>query len=539
MAPNQSDNRNQPPQNIVDSITALSKRPASSGSAGDAPQKLPVPVSRTLSLTSTSSTCVASTALPDIREEIRPSEIGVTESVLHSAVSREKPRGLSIGAAGGGGEKLGTAGDDEGKSYDDDDGPHGEEVVDTYPEGGFRAWKTVFASFILVCCCNGYGLVWGVLVQDLHQKSQKNTPLSTLNFSIGVANFILCFVSFVAGRMGDKYGYKRVISISVFGQFISFVASSFVSHSLVGLFLVQGVMLGISQGIGLPLFMTLPSRWFLRRRGLATGIAASGAGFGGAISSLIVRALLPRLGYGHTLLVYGCVNFAFSVLALILIEEREMESSKGKPRVNKNWLPTGVWNDPAFYSLMIATVIGLMGFLTVFFYLTTYTQVTCPQLDPTSITPAVPLIVANFMSGFGRVFAGRFADMVGPVNAMLVSFTLGGLFQLVIWPLANTFGKILALAALYGFACSWYLSLLPVVCAQLWGLKGLATITGLGVLMTGPGQLAGAPISGVILSRTGGNYAAVAYYSGANMMLGAAILTIARFSREKGFLKKF
>lgn len=40
---------------------------------------------------------------------------------------------------------------------------------------------------------------------------------------------------------------------------------------------------------------------------------------------------------------------------------------------------------------------------TPYFYLTSYTTLKCPQLDPTSITPAIPLVVANYTSGMGRV----------------------------------------------------------------------------------------------------------------------------------------
>lgn len=50
-------------------------------------------------------------------------------------------------------------------------------------------------------------------------------------------------------------------------------------------------------------FMTLPSQWFSRRRGLATGITVSGTGFGGGVYSLIMRAILPKLGYRNSLFV--------------------------------------------------------------------------------------------------------------------------------------------------------------------------------------------------------------------------------------------
>ncbi|KAJ7839492.1 hypothetical protein B0H13DRAFT_1533866, partial [Mycena leptocephala] len=53
----------------------------------------------------------------------------------------------------------------------------------------------------------------------------------------------------------------------------------------------QGCLLGFSMGISMPLYMALPSQWFFRRRGLATGIAVGSSGLGGGIESLIVRTL--------------------------------------------------------------------------------------------------------------------------------------------------------------------------------------------------------------------------------------------------------
>lgn len=60
--------------------------------------------------------------------------------------------------------------------------------------------------------------------------------------------------------------------------------------------------------VAVPLFMSFPSQWFHRRRGLATGIAVSGSGIGGGISSLILRGLLPRIGYRNSMLVRSLLS---------------------------------------------------------------------------------------------------------------------------------------------------------------------------------------------------------------------------------------
>lgn len=139
-------------------------------------------------------------------------------------------------------------------------------------------------------------------------------------------------MGFFAGRLGDVFGFKRCILLGAVLTFLSYVCASFhllrvsfpslskveggpsrrlgsradacprpfSSHpspptslvgsalcynSLPGLFVVQGVILGCVQGIGMSLFMALPSQWFSpKRRGLATGLATSGSGIGGGAS---------------------------------------------------------------------------------------------------------------------------------------------------------------------------------------------------------------------------------------------------------------
>jgi len=58
-------------------------------------------------------------------------------------------------------------------------------------------------------------------------------------------------------------------------------------------------------------------------------------------------------------------------------------------------------------------------------FLTAYTTVQCPELDPDSLAPSIPLIVSNFTLGIGRVFSGFLADALGPVNCLFFSFFAG------------------------------------------------------------------------------------------------------------------
>jgi hypothetical protein len=67
------------------------------------------------------------------------------------------------------------------------------------------------------------------------------------------------------------------------------------------------------------------------------------------------------------------------------------------------------------------------------------------------------------------------------------SFFLGGLSQIFIWTFAHSYAAVIVFSVIYGLVGCWFLGLLPVVCAQLFGLNDLATITGLMILVNSPG----------------------------------------------------
>ncbi|KDE05180.1 hypothetical protein MVLG_04422 [Microbotryum lychnidis-dioicae p1A1 Lamole] len=426
--------------------------------------------------------------------------------------------------------------DDCEKAVSKDEEP---QVVEwTYPDGGLRAWSVVFGCWVFASSHLAFGMTWGVLVEDLSRNHYPNLSLATLNGVMGVAAFLMNAFAFISGRLGDKFGYRPIIAIGSILYIIALVASALSVDRLPLLFLFLGVGVGISVGCTFPLVCALPSQWFLKRRGFASGIAVSGTGLGGAMASLIMRSLLPKLGFKKMLLVYAGINAFTTASAFTLLRTREPLRLPGQPRVTKNWLPKGVWRDGTFYSFIACVFVGIFGYLVPYAFLVTYTVKVVPNLG-TGLKPAAPLIVANAASGIGRICAGLVADRAGPVNMLFASWFFGGLLQVLFWPRATSFDAIIAFSALYGFTGAWFVSLLPMAAAQLFGMEGLSTIVGFIILVNAPGQLGGGPIGGLVLTAAGGDYKPVAYFGGGTMMLGSILLLYARFAREHQILAKF
>lgn len=124
----------------------------------------------------------------------------------------------------------------------------------------------------IFCCCQfGYGLTWGVLVSHLSQTTYPSQSRATLNLIAGLSNFVMSGSALVAGRLGERFGYKRMLAISTACTFASLCLSAAAYKSLPGIFVCQGVLVGASLGLGSPIYLAMPSQWFLRRRGLASG----------------------------------------------------------------------------------------------------------------------------------------------------------------------------------------------------------------------------------------------------------------------------
>ncbi|GAA6049422.1 hypothetical protein JCM3770_007333 [Rhodotorula araucariae] len=408
----------------------------------------------------------------------------------------------------------------------------------TFPDGGWRAWSVIFGCFLYSCNVQGYGMLWGALAADL-QRHHPTTDLSVLNLIVGLQNFGLNASPFVTGRLGELFGFKRMLAIGSTLSVVLLICSAVAVDCLPALFVLQGILLGIAHGISLPLFMTIPSQWFSRRRGFATGITVSGTGWGGGIASLIVRAMLPSLGYRNTLLIYAGISAVVYAVAWSLLKVRKPPARATPARYDtKTGLPPGILRDPAFYSLVASVTVGVWGFLTPSYYLTDFTAKSDPAHAGNSLHTAAPLILQNFAIGVGRIGAGSISDLVGPCNAMFFSFAAGGILQAGMWSHVNSYGGVMAFAALYGLFGAWFFLLMPAVAANLFGLRGLATITGWVVASQSPGQLAGATVSGIVLSSSG-QYSHVAYYAGAMMLGGALLILPARFLRQPKLLARY
>ncbi|KAG9018286.1 hypothetical protein FRB90_011616 [Tulasnella sp. 427] len=400
-----------------------------------------------------------------------------------------------------------------------------------FPEGG-RGWLVVLGAFIYAGLVLGWPLVWGVFQSYYKTHVFPHASDTTLSLLGTLQNMVMTFTAFVSGKLGDRYGYKPFVGVGSVIAVIGLLTAAF-STELWQFFITQGIIPGLSNGIMFPMIVSYPSMWFKKKRALASGIVVAGSSFGGGASSLIVRALLTRLGLRYTLLVYAGINAVLLTVAFFLLKSR----GSARHVVKIEWVDRTAFRDPVFWSLALCMMFTVFGYLSPVVFITTYTSEKIPHISPQ--LSVAPTAVMNFSSAIGRTLVGLTADRIGVTNAFIGSIIISASAQLVLWNLAESFAVIMIFSVIVGAFGGCFISLLAPVTAQLFGTSRLATLTGLLVLFNMPGNLAGAPLAGAILSATNRNWHAAASYSGSVQIVGVSLFLYARLKRQPKIFTAF
>ena len=127
---------------------------------------------------------------------------------------------------------------------------------------------------------------WGIFLA--HFLAQSAFPNATqLQYALigGMSLSQSLFISPAIGYSNRKIGTRPTLLIGTFFVSLSMLTSSF-ANQIWQLFLSQGVCFG--WGLGFTYITAAPilPQWFSKKRSLAVGIAASGAGFGGLAYNL-------------------------------------------------------------------------------------------------------------------------------------------------------------------------------------------------------------------------------------------------------------
>ncbi len=140
------------------------------------------------------------------------------------------------------------------------------------------------------------------------------TTLAELQWTFSLLIILQTWFSPFQAYLVDRFGPRLLISIGALLSGGSWVLSSYVDN-IWALYFTYGVLGGFGTGIIYVGIIGLMVRWFPDRRGLATGLAAAGYGFGAFFTSFPIDSMIKSSGYAHTLVVWGIIQAVIGIVA--------------------------------------------------------------------------------------------------------------------------------------------------------------------------------------------------------------------------------
>lgn len=379
-----------------------------------------------------------------------------------------------------------------------------------FKEGGY-GWFIVAASFTLHFVLYGLQYSYGVLLTKyIHSPigSQTSPIVLSLIGSTGIS--LIATFGFITGQLADRYGYRLMALVGSFMFCLGYLFASF-SDQVWQLFLAQGILVGIGSSIGFFPAVSIPSQWFFKRRGLATGICVSGSGVGGLIFSLITYYSLEEFDIAWTLRLVGLISLLLAVPSSLILRERVPSEPRDK------LLDFCLFKNLQFTTLWVGGFISTLGILVPFYMMPLYAN----ENQLSNSQGALLVAILNGGNAVGRVLLGLLADKWGAINIMLIGMLFTSLFSLVLWPLSTNFSSLIVFSIIYGFVSGSYMSLLSVISSQLFGLQNIATTNGLLYVAVGIPCFLGNPIATFLLAY---GFYSVILFSGISGLIGTLFI---------------
>jgi sugar phosphate permease len=323
---------------------------------------------------------------------------------------------------------------------------------------------------------------------------------------------------FVAGVIVDRFGPRRVMMAGIVmagGALIGLAHMT--SLAMFYLFYLFNA-LGYVFGGPLP-NQVLLSRWFDRARGKAMGFAYLGIGVGGTLVPLLSARLVAAFGWRGALQALGILIIVVALpFAYFVREDPTTEGGRTGGRsdtTREAAAPIGrVFRAPAFYLIAIgsmcsiAAVGGTNQHLKLFLSLDLhYTQGGAASIIST---------VLGFSIG-GRLFMGWLADRMPKKHVMLIIYLLIAASIPLLF-VGRSALAMYAFAAIFGLGLGGEYMIIPLMAAELFGVRVLGRL--MGVVLTADGVAeAVAPMGiGYLRDLTG------SYHSGFIVLIGVALL---------------
>ncbi|EME43422.1 hypothetical protein DOTSEDRAFT_25367 [Dothistroma septosporum NZE10] len=314
---------------------------------------------------------------------------------------------------------------------------------------GYRAWLALFGSFLSNALIWGFALSFGVM-QEYYASHEPFASDPGGIAAIGTTCTGLMYLTMPVYLVAFQR-YPRVRQIALYASLpmvtVALIGASF-AESVPQLLVTQGILYAVAGNALVMPSINYINEWFVRKKGLAMGVAIAGDGVGGAIMPLVLHALLSVVGFRWTLrIVAATIVLLASPLPFVLRPRLPVSAAQTSPRTDSSFLRT-----PLFWVLQTVNTSQALGYFLPINYLPTIAE----TLGLSSTLGSLTTTLTNTSMISGCIGVGTLVDRFD-VTKVLLSIGAGAAVTVfAIIGVTTSVSPLFVFSIMYGFTASAY-----------------------------------------------------------------------------------
>jgi len=395
----------------------------------------------------------------------------------------------------------------------------------------------IAAAAVLMQICLGAVYGWSVFKKPLLSAEHWSETSVQLTFTLAI--FVLGIGTIIGGLWQDKVGPRKVASVAGIIYGLGYIVAGYAAahHSLRGMYFGYGILGGLGMGMGYITPVATLVKWFPDMRGLMTGVAVCGYGFGALIMSPFAAWEMSRAGIPATFYTLGIVYL------IVVFGTAQFYANPPEGWRPAGWQPhTAVAREATSYNFTVREALGTWQFYLLFAML--FLNVSAGIMVISQASPMAQEVVGmsalqaagivgliSLCNGLGRVFWAWVSDLIGRARVYLLLYLIYAIVFFMLPRIHNVTAFSIAVAVI-GLCYGGGFGVMPSFTADFFGPKFMGGIYGIILLAWGLGAIP-SPIMIARIHETQGTYAPAIHAVAILMLFSLALPLIARPPRKK------
>jgi len=388
-----------------------------------------------------------------------------------------------------------------------------------------QAWARLGLA-VLIASIGGAGM-WSVVVVLPVVQAEFAASRSAVSLAYTLTMFGFGLGGVIVGRLTDRFGIVTAMAASIACIGAAYVLAGF--STTLWQFQLVYFLIGLGTSATFAPLMAEVSHWFVRRRGFAITIVASGNYVAGTIWPPLVNAGVLHVGWRATHIAIG-LFCAVSMTALLLVLRARISGTGAQDHVAESSprLDLGMSTNALTALLGVASIACCVAMAMPQVHIVAY----CGDLG---YGPAVGAGMLSLMMAFGivsRIGSGFLADRIGGLRTLLIGSVAQG-FALLFYLFFDSLNSLYLISAMFGLFQGGIVPSYAIIVREAMPAREAATRVGIVIFASVFGMSFGGWISGVIFAATGSYAAAFANGVAWNAVNVAIVLSLVVMARRR------